>query len=199
MPACPRAQPACRRGGEHPTGRRRVGELTLAVPPHSPRLVVAPSQHGGRCWHGDGTQHRAACPAVHGGDRPAGGTRVPADGRDPLGAAAFYCHGGFCGREGAAAAPVWHFPAPGPLGLGHVASQRASPIPTFVCHTGKTSLPPTAREGGLAPKGAQALRAGVSPGDGFPPESVLPKGASSCLSHRDLGFGPIVKPGLLWP
>lgn len=53
------------------------------------------------CWHGDGMRHRngrqhnAGCPAARGWERPAGGTHVPADGQDPLGAAGFYCHRGF--------------------------------------------------------------------------------------------------------
>ena len=173
------------------------GATSLAASGRCSESVWRGRRYGDVMWHGDRTQHSAACPGAHGGERPAGGTHVPAGGRDPLGAAVFYCHGGFRGREGAAAAPIGHFPAPGPP--GHVASRRASPIPTLVHHVGKMFLLPTAREGVPAPKGAQALWAGVSPGDGFPPRSVLPEGVSSCLSHRDLGFGPIVQPGLLWP
>jgi len=59
---------------------------------------------------------------------------------------------GFPWERGCRSLSHGHFPAHEPLGLGRVASRRASPVPVLVHHAGKTSLLPMAREGTQHPR-----------------------------------------------
>lgn len=181
MPACPHA-----RGGEHPAGYQRTGQLTLRCQPACCVQALLPvTIVGVAAWGWDRAQRCLPCclwwvethrwhPHPHRWTKP---TR----------AAAFYCHRGFCRREGATAAPVRYFPAPEPR--GHIASQRALTPPTLVHRAGKMSLSPTAWEGGRAPKGAQALW-GV-PCDGFLPR----KESAPVLPTETLALVPSSCPG----
>lgn len=175
MPTCPRPWLARGRGGEHPWDAgvgvsSLCGDTPLPASGRCSESAWWGRRHRDGMWHRDRTRHGVAYPAAHSGERPTGGTRVPTEGRDPLVAPAspqtdetrseqqhFIATGLSMGEKVLQPLP-WGISQP--LGLGHVASWRASPIPTLIHQAGKMSLQPTGREGGPAPKGAQALQQG---------------------------------------
>lgn len=204
MPACPRARPARGRGGEHPAERRSAGELTLRC--HLPRRVwallrvsvagtLARGWDAAQCW--DTAQHcLPRCPWW--GETHRWHPR-PRRWMRPTWSSSILLPRGFPWERGCCSHSCRAFPSPWATGIGaHCFSESITH--RNACPSCRKHVPATHSEGGgPAPKGAQALRAGVSSSDGFPPQSMLPEGASSYLSQRDFGFGPFIKPGFLWP
>lgn len=89
--------------------------------------------------------------------------------------------------------PAGCFPAPG-MGQEHGAFGGASPIPACVRQMGHMSLPPMVREG-ASTQGCPGTRGRADPGAGFPAQSELPEGASSCPSTETLALVAPHSPG----